>query len=490
MTLLSVFSISENFNAAPWATLAICLSLMAGFTGYLLPATIRFLTLAVCLSTGFLAYLGFSLPEAQSWQLLDSFGVTLQLDALASYFILTNALVTLAVLAYCWGTDRSAFFYAQLIILHTSLNSAFLCGDFMSLYVALEVMAIAAFLLITYPRQPQIIWLGLRYLLLSNTAMLFYLIGVVLVYKSTQSFAFSGLTQAPPEAIALIFLGLLTKGGIFLSGLWLPQTHGEAATPVSAMLSGVVVKAGVLPLLRCGMLSDQLLLLVQSLGVATAIFGVVYAMVAKDSKRMLAFHTVSQMGFVLAAPIAGGFYALTHGLVKSSLFLLAGGLPSRDFKTLKKTPIPYGFWIPLVLASSSIAGFPLLAGFEAKTLTLKGLPPWLAIALNIAAVGTAISFSKFVFLKPAALGKPLTIGLGIALGILLGGLVFGNVVYWQAFTVTNSIKALLTCVVGAALYWGVVRNLTLELPEVGEKVEHLIGVMSISLTILFAWILA
>ncbi|MBD2653233.1 cation:proton antiporter [Synechocystis sp. FACHB-383] len=486
---MTLFAVPAEFNALPWLTGIICLSLMAGFSGYLLPATVRFLTLAVCLLTLGLAYLGFTVPDVQSWVLLDSFGVTLQLDALAGYFLLTNALVTLAVLVYCWNTGRSAFFYAQLIILHTSLNSAFLCADFMSLYVALEVVAIAAFCLMTYPREPRIIWLGLRYLLLSNTAMLFYLIGVALVYTSSGSFAFSGLTDAPPEAIALIFLGLLTKGGIFLAGLWLPQTHGEAATPVSAVLSGVVVKAGILPLLRCSMLSDQLLLLVEILGVATAVFGVAYAMLAKDSKRMLAFHTVSQMGFVLAAPVAGGFYALTHGLVKSSLFLLAGNLPSRDFKILKKTPIAAGFWIPLVLASSSIAGFPLLAGFEAKTLTLKGLPPWLAIALNIAAVGTAISFSKFVFLKPNFVGQPYPKGLGLALVVLLGGLAVGNVVYWQAFTPMNLLKATLTCIVGAALYWGVVKKLTIKLPDGGEKIDHLIGMMSVSLTLLFAWIL-
>ncbi|MBE9196943.1 cation:proton antiporter [Synechocystis sp. LEGE 06083] len=486
---MTLFAVPAEFNALPWLTGIICLSLMAGFSGYLLPATVRFLTLTVCLLTLGLAYLGFTVPDVQSWVLLDSFGVTLQLDALAGYFLLTNALVTLAVLVYCWNTGRSAFFYAQLIILHTSLNSAFLCADFMSLYVALEVVAIAAFCLMTYPREPRIIWLGLRYLLLSNTAMLFYLIGVALVYTSSGSFAFSGLTDAPPEAIALIFLGLLTKGGIFLAGLWLPQTHGEAATPVSAVLSGVVVKAGILPLLRCSMLSDQLLLLVEILGVATAVFGVAYAMLAKDSKRMLAFHTVSQMGFVLAAPVAGGFYALTHGLVKSSLFLLAGNLPSRDFKILKKTPIAAGFWVPLVLASSSIAGFPLLAGFEAKTLTLKGLPPWLAIALNIAAVGTAISFSKFVFLKPNFVGQPYPKGLGLALMVLLGGLAVGNVVYWQAFTPMNLLKATLTCIVGAALYWGVVKKLTIKLPDGGEKIDHLIGMMSVSLTLLFAWIL-
>ncbi len=107
----------------------------------------------------------------------------------------------------------------QTIILHGSVNSAFACTDFISLYVALEVISIAAFLLIAYPRTDRLIWVGLRYLFTSNVAMLFYLVGAVLVYKATHSFAFAGLPKAPPEALALIFLGLLVKGGIFVSGL-------------------------------------------------------------------------------------------------------------------------------------------------------------------------------------------------------------------------------------------------------------------------------
>jgi multicomponent Na+:H+ antiporter subunit D len=114
----------------------------------------------------------------------------------------------------------------------------------------------------------------------------------------------------------------------------------------------------------------------------------------------------------------------------------------------------------------------------------------LAIALNIAAVGTAISFSKFVFLKPTWASKPYPVGLAIALGVLLGGLAVGNMVYWEAFTPINSLKALATCLIGAGLYWGLVRNLNIKLPDGGEKIDHLIGVMGISLTILFAWILA
>jgi multicomponent Na+:H+ antiporter subunit D len=107
----------------------------------------------------------------------------------------------------------------QTIILHGSVNAAFACTDFISLYVALEVISIAAFLLIAYPRTDRAIWVGLRYLFTSNVAMLFYLVGAAAGLQSHHSFAFAGLREAPPEALALIFLGLLVKGGIFVSGI-------------------------------------------------------------------------------------------------------------------------------------------------------------------------------------------------------------------------------------------------------------------------------
>ena len=306
--------------------------------------------------------------------------------------------MTAAVILYCWGSNKTPFFYAQTLILHGSVNAALACTDFMSLYVALEVLGIATFLLIVYPRSDRAIWVGLRYLFISNVAMLFYLVGAVLVYEAHHSFDFVGLRGAPPEAVALIFLGLLVKGGIFVSGLWLPLTHSESESPVSALMSGVVVKAAVLPLVRCALLLEEIDPIVRTFGVGTAVLGVFYAVFEKDTKRILAFHTVSQLGFILAAPEVGGFYALTHGLVKAALFLIAGVLPSRNFKELQNQPLPTPLWVALAIASFSISGFPLLSGFGAKVLTMKSLLPWQVIGMNIAALGTSISFAKFIFL--------------------------------------------------------------------------------------------
>jgi multicomponent Na+:H+ antiporter subunit D len=469
----------------------IAIPFFMGFMIFLIPKLNRHLTLWTAIASGAYSIQLFLEPSPIKLNLLDSFGVTLQADQLSAYFILTNALVTAAVIIYCWNSDKTAFFYAQTIIVHGSLNAAFVCADFVSLYVALEVSGIAAFLLIAYPRSDRSIWVGLRYLFVSNISMLFYLVGAVLVYEKNLSFSFAGLKNSPPEAIALIFLGMLVKAGIFVSGLWLPLTHSESETPVSAMLSGIVVKASVLPLLRCAAVSPEINNIVVILGVGTALMGVSYAVLEKDTKRLLAFSTISQLGWILCVPTVGGFYALTHGLAKSSLFLTTGSLPSRNFKELRYHPINNNIWIVLLIASLSISGFPLLAGFSAKVLTLKNLSSWQFIAMNIAAVGTAISFAKFIFLphnqedKQAA--KP---GFYPAVILLLTGLVVGNIAYLKAYNIADIIKSIITIAIGWLAYHLIFKKLAIYVPRVVEEFEHLVGIMSLTLIFLFWMVLA
>ena len=463
---------------------------LIGFIIYLIPKFDRLLALVGVL--GSLAYATQLLTSNQEplvLRLLDNFGVSLILDPLAGFFILTNALVVMAVILYCWTTNKSPFFYAQVLILHGSLNAAFSTSDFISLYVALEVISISSFLLIGYPRTDRSLWVAMRYLFISNVAMLFYLVGAVLVYQSHHSFDYVGLKNAPTEAFALIFLGLLVKGGVFVSGLWLPLTHAESETPVSALMSGIVVKAGVFPLVRCALLLEEINPIVRVFGMATAVLGVSCALLEKDTKRTLAFSTVAQLGFILAVPIVGGFYALTHGLVKSALFLIVGNLPSRNFKILQQNPIPNSIWIVLTIASLSISGCPLLSGFGSKMLTMNELFPWQVVVMNISAVGTAATFSKFIFLphqsqdeEKSPMPSP---GFWIAIATLIGSLVLANVVYLQAYTIDNIVKSLLIISVGWLAYWFIFRKVSIKLPRLLEQFDHLIGVMSLSLVVLF-----
>ena len=465
------------------------LPFFVGFTIYLLPKLDRFLALGIAFISADYALYIFANSSIVNIQLLDNFGVSLTIDNLSGFFIITNAIVTAAVVFYCWNTEKTAFFYMQATILHGSVNASFICADFISLYVALEVISIASFLLIAYSRTDRSIWVGLRYLFVSNTAMLFYLVGAVLVYQAHNSFNFAGLRGAPPEAIALIFLGLLVKGGIFISGLWLPLTHSESESPVSAMLSGVVIKAGVFPLVRCALMLEEIDPIVRFFGVSTALFGVCFAVFEKDAKRMLAFHTISQLGFVLAAPVVGGFYALTHGLVKSALFLIVGILPSRNFKELQHHPIDNQIWVVLAIASFSISGCPLLSGFGAKVLTSKNLLPWQVIAMNIAALGTAISFAKFIFLPHQKNEEKITVSFGFwcAIVLLLGGLIVANAVYYEAYSLKNIIKPLITIVIGWFAYLYIFKKLAIKLSRATEELDHVIGFMSLMLILLF-WI--
>lgn len=465
------------------------LPFFVGFTIYLLPKLDRFLALGIAFISADYALYIFANPSIVNIQLLDNFGVSLTIDNLSGFFIITNAIVTAAVVFYCWNTEKTAFFYMQATILHGSVNASFICADFISLYVALEVISIASFLLIAYSRTDRSIWVGLRYLFVSNTAMLFYLVGAVLVYQAHNSFNFAGLRGAPSEAIALIFLGLLVKGGIFISGLWLPLTHSESESPVSAMLSGVVIKAGVFPLVRCALMLEEIDPIVRFFGVSTALFGVFFAVFEKDAKRMLAFHTISQLGFVLAAPVVGGFYALTHGLVKSALFLIVGVLPSRNFKELQHHPIDNQIWVVLAIASFSISGCPLLSGFGAKVLTSKNLLPWQVIAMNIAALGTAISFAKFIFLPHQKNEEKITVSFGFwcAIVLLLGGLIVANAVYYEAYSLKNIIKPLITIVIGWFAYLYIFKKLAIKLSRATEELDHVIGFMSLMLILLF-WI--
>lgn len=465
-----------------------------GFIVYLLPKLDRPLALmGVIVSAAYSARL-FMQQTPLTLRLLDNFGVSLLLDPLAGFFILTNALVTAAVVFYCWDTGKSTFFYVQLLILHGSVNAAFVCTDFISLYVALEVISIATFLLIAYPRSDRAIWVGLRYLFVSNIAMLFYLVGAVLIYKAHHSFDFAGLSGSPPEAVALIFLGLFAKGGIFISGLWLPLTHSESESSVSALMSGIVVKASVLPLARCALLVAEVDPVVRIFGVGTALLGVFYALFEQDTKRILAMSTIAQLGFMLAAPEVAGFYALTHGLAKAALFLTMGVLPTRNLKELQQQALPRPLWMVLAIASLSICGFPLVAGFAAKLLTMKNLLPWQVIAMNIAVTGTAIVYARFIFLphksaEPGTNSSP-KFGFWAASTLLLAGLFVANIAYYQAYTLENLAKSLGIIALGWLAYFLIFRHLVLKLPRVLEEFEHLVGVMSLGLVLIFWMVLA
>ena len=175
---------------------------------------------------------------------------------------------------------------------------------------------------------------------------------------------------------------------------------------------------------------------------------------------------------------------LLSNLTISALFLISGVLPSRSFKELHHTPINTRLWVALAIASFSISGFPLLSGFGAKVLTMKNLLPWQVIGMNLAALGTAISFAKFIFL-PRGGEDQIRPGFWPGLILLLAGLVVANVAYYDAYTIANIIKPLATIFLGWLVYYFIIQKISLKLPRMLEQIDHLMGVMSVMLILLF-----
>ena len=450
----------------------------------------KYLAIITCLFSLIFSLFIFSYFSEYSYtfSILDTFGVTFLLDSLSAYFIFTNSIVTITIIIYCWQSDKRPYFFAQIILLHQSLNSAFIIGDLISLYVALEVIGMISFLLITYPRQDKCLWIGLRYLAMSNVAMLFYLLGVILVYKANNSLLFEGLNNSPPEALVLILIALFVKSGVFICGFWLPLTHQESDTAVSALM--VITKASILPLIRFASFNEEVEFILQIVGVATATLGLIYALLEKDIRRLLAFSTISQLGFILASPAVAGFYTLSHGLAKSTLFLTAGSLPSTNLSQLRQTRIHTSLWIPLTTASLSVMGFPFLFGFTAKILTMENLLSWQVIPMNILAVGTIIYLTRLILLphqftveKKISSNLLASVSINLAILVIIGGF------FLSVYTFENVIKALITIVLGFFVYYFIFKEVNLKVSRFPENFDNLVGFMTIIAVLIYTFIL-
>ncbi len=410
------------------------LPFLAAFLAALLPSLARGLLLLSSLATALVGIQQLLGGPAVALELLGSHGVLLSVDQLSGWFFLLNALVLSAVLLDGWARPQPVPQRMLLLVLQGGLNVAFVATDLVSLYVTLELVGICAFLLIVLPQRESTLWVGLRYLLVGNTAMSLFLVGAALVYVQQESFRFEALVGLPfgaPQVFLLI--GLFTKAGLFAAGLWLPRTHAEAPPEVSALLSGVVVAGGVAPLLRLATLDPVLLSSIRWVGAASAVLGVIYALASGDAKRLLAWSTLSQMGLIVLSPLSGGALALAHGLAKGALFLSVRHVPSRQLALWPSRPIPPATQAAVWIGSLSIAGLPPLAGFAAKKQLSAVLPGSWSTFVLLASIGTVAVYAQFWPLllqggdtRPAMPAVPLPERLALALLLLplaAGGLI-------------------------------------------------------------------
>jgi len=324
-------------------------------------------------------------------------GIVLVADRLGAMMVAVSAFIGWAVSLYEIGEFRAgrghplrpALMQAMLLGVH----GAFLTGDLFNLYVWFEVMLMASFALLVLGRSRASLRGALPYLLLNLLGSALFLIGAGLVYGKVGTLNMADLAArlaASPEAFLVDSSGILLlvafslKAGVFPFFFWLPDSYPNPPVPVVALFAGLLTKVGIYTLLRAYTLffatafepMQTLLMVLAALTMITGVFG---AAAHFEIKRILSFHIISQIGYMLfgvalMTPLglaACVFYVIHHIVVKSNLFLIGGIIEQRTGSSdLKKVGGLYRAapWLGLLflVPAMSLGGIPPLSGFWAK----------------------------------------------------------------------------------------------------------------------------
>jgi multicomponent Na+:H+ antiporter subunit D len=362
-------------------------------------------------------------------------GIDLRLDSLAVLLLLAVNTVGLAVclysIDYMKHFTRRGYFFGLFLLLVTGMNGVILAGDLFNLYVFLEVAAVASYSLVAFGCAHEELEASFKYIVLGSLSSSLILIGIALVYGITGTLnmahmagriAESGMDGPLLLAFGLFICGFSFKAALVPFHAWLPDAHPSAPAPVSAMLSGVLIKAiGVYVLARLafnvfGIAGDALSLL-RWLGVLSMVAGALLAAGQSDIKRLFAYSSISQVGFMvlglgLATPLGlvGALYHLVnHAMFKSLLFLNAGAVEhvtgTRDLNELgglnRAMPVTGA---TSLIGSMSIAGVPPFNGFWSKLIIVLacieagyfGLA-FLAVAVSIITLAYQLKVQRLGF---------------------------------------------------------------------------------------------
>jgi hydrogenase-4 component B len=346
------------------------------------------------------------------------FAYSFTLDALSAYFTLALSILVVAVSIYSVGyltsieNDRNlglfSFFFNSLLL---SLAVVFTASNVFLFLIAWEVMALTAYALVTYEhRSAECRKAGLLYVIMAHVDAGCLLLGFALLTQGAQSLDFSGLRVAASHlsphlqgwAFFLFFLGFGIKAGVIPVHIWLPAAHPVAPSNVSALLSGIVIKTGIYGMVRVfleflGVVPAWMGMAVIAVAVVSAILGVLYALMEHDLKRLLAYHSIENIGIILlglgaammfrtsgypqlaaVSLIACLFHTLNHAIFKCLLFLGAGAVQhsshTRNMEELGGLirRMPWTAFCFLV-GAVAISGLPPLNGFVSEWLTYQSL---------------------------------------------------------------------------------------------------------------------
>lgn len=390
----------------------------------------------------FLAIQGGAILEWRSGS-VGIFAPALRIDALSGLFSLFSAFVWLAAGIYMYSymqhEKRTLSFYVFYLVTLGATQGIFLAGNFVTLLVFFEIMTVTSFFWVIHRQDKEALRSGYFYLFLGIAAGLLIAGAIALLLISGTTLEIGSGAIMPVNkamfgwAIFMMIVGFGIKAGMAPLHIWLPMAHPVAPTPGSALLSGILIKSGAYGLLRTGQLANWGLAdlvpwagtLVVIAGVVTMLLGVGLALLQGNAKRLLAYHSVSQMGYIIlgigtalvlktngAYGVSGAiFHSLNHALFKSALFLGVGiiylGTGQFDLYKLgglwKKYPLT---GLMMLIAAFGITGTPGLNGFISKSLlhhgvsevALSGNPimVWAERFFLVVGVGTTASFVKLI----------------------------------------------------------------------------------------------
>ncbi len=357
------------------------------------------------------------------------FGVVFAADALGAAMVAITGLLAVVTLLYGAADIRKrqerAGYHLLLQGLLAGVNGAFLTGDIFNLYVWFEVMLITAMGLLVIGRTRSQLDGTFKYAVLNLFSTLLFLAGVAVLYGSTGTLNMADLGTVVPHlgpspslgvAAALLLCAFGIKAGVFPLFFWLPASYHTASIAIAAIFAGLLTKVGVYASFRVFTLifpidAIGLREVVAVLAACTMLFGVFGAMVQWDVRRILAFHIVSQIGYMLmglavATPAALGgaiFYIVHHIIVKANLFLVAGAMyrAAGTYDVRKAGGLTTASPLLTVLflvPAMSLAGIPPFSGFWAKLLvidaTFRHGDVWLAVVALFVGLMTMFSMSK------------------------------------------------------------------------------------------------
>src|SRR6056297_1833431 len=404
-------------------------------------------------SVAFLGQAAISVVAVRYFQLQDGFehthsiilggwdpviGIALRNDRISIAFVFLTILLWWSVMIYAWqsrGRDSQFMFF--LMFLEGIYLGMLQTNDMFSIFVFIELITIVSTVLILYKKDGESVRAGLYYLIFNSMGILFYLVGMAMLYNAFGTLNINLLTGRIAEikniefistAYIFIMAAVGVKSAFFPVFNWLPKAHSAAPSSISALLSGLLVKAGLYVFIRMNEMYTSVSLgnFFLVLGFFSALIGVIFALSQKDIKQILAFHTVSQVGIMMIGlnsvdqtKIIGGLmHIFNHAFFKSLLFLGAGVIIARYNKrkvteirgVFRKMPLVS---ILMIIGMLSISGAPMFNGYVSKSIIKYGLKGNIIAeyAFAIINLGTIMSFLKMsqIFLKDNEYSRGITV---------------------------------------------------------------------------------